>query len=44
MGFPQSHAELREELGNELIGQLVHLAGVTDTVVTERSYNKPYEM
>lgn len=44
MGFPESHAELREELGDELIGQLVCLADVTDVVVTERCYNKPYEM
>lgn len=44
VGFKQSHVKLKEELGNEIIGQLVHLAGITDTVVTERCSNKPYEM
>lgn len=44
MGFPQIRAELGEELGNELIGQAVRLAGVTDMVFTEKGYDKPYEM
>lgn len=40
MGSLQSFVDL----GNELIGQPVHLAGVTDIVVAGRCYNKPYEM